>query len=678
MDRYYYADPIKTFLEKSENEILGALSRPTEFSIENTQTDAWIEEIELLKQIVKPWLNGHIMFEYSIPRLGKRVDVILLINGAVLVLEFKVGCDKFNIQDKEQVWDYALDLKNFHQESHSLTIIPILVATEAPVISQIIGSCLYDDNVFEPLFANKSTLQDIITKSLSFANKAYIDPIKWINSRYAPTPTIIEAASALYNKHSVKDITRSEASAENLTKTSQAVIDIIKRTKEQHEKSICFITGVPGAGKTLIGLNVAIEQFEKDDLAVYLSGNQPLVSVLSEALARDKKKKIEQETNKKYNITQARREVKSFIQIVHHYRNNTLNKIKIENGKIEIDPTRTNKDKKDEYAEVEHVAIFDEAQRAWTKEQLSSWLSRKKRIPNFPDSEPEFLIWSLNLRQDWAVIVCLVGGGQEINTGEAGITEWISALNNHFKDWKIYISNHLTDHEYAEGNVGSLLANNSNVKIENSLHLSVSMRSFRAENVSLFVHYLLDLEIDKAKDIYNQIKDKYPIAITRRLVTGKGWLKKKARGSERYGLIVSSKAYRLKPLAIDVRYNPDTVHWFLDDSSDVRSSLFLEDAATEFDIQGLELDWSCIVWDGDFRYSQKGWDHYSFKGDKWNKIKKEEIQLYQKNAYRVLLTRARQGMVIVIPEGNPEDQTRKPSIYNPTYQYLKSIGINEI
>lgn len=309
---------------------------------------------------------------------------------------------------------------------------------------------------------------------------------------------------------------------------------------------------------------------------------------------------------------------------------------------------------------------------------LASWLSRKKGIPNFPYSEPEFLIWSLDLRHDWAVIVCLVGGGQEINTGEAGISEWINALNDKFRDWKIYMSPNLTDREYDEGKVTERLKDNPNVCFDNSLHLAVSMRSFRAESLSKIVHDILELDVTAARAEYEQIRERYPIILTRSLDKAKAWLKERARGSERYGIVCSSQAYRLKPLAIDVRVNPDHVHWFLDDENDVRSSLFLEDACTEFQVQGLELDWTCVMWDGDFRYTPSGWVHKEFLSSKWTNINKPERQLYQINAYRVLLTRARQGMVLCIPEGNPNDATRLPEFYNSTFEFLKSIGFEVI
>ena len=698
MNRYFYKATINDFLASSNDSIFGQIASMDEGDSVSEQKFAWAEEIDLLKQVLQPWKNEYaeIIFEYSIPRLGKRIDVVLLLRGIVFAIEFKAGQNTYLQADMEQVMDYALDLKNFHLDSHQRTIVPILVATEARDYSQQLMFSVYNDKIYNPLFSNKNKLQEIISRVL---DREQAQPSKesdlcnWAISRYSPTPTIIEAASALYQNHSVEDITRHEAAGAALEETTKFVLDVIERSKQNGEKSICFVTGVPGAGKTLVGLNVAIQQSVKEEdapedernLAVYLSGNGPLVKVLTAALAKDKQQK-DKAKGKKSNITDAKREVSQFIQIIHRYRSNMLAKIKlpIEDGKLEIDETKSIAHKTAGHGEVEHVAIFDEAQRSWDLEHLAGWLARggsrggMKKVPDFPMSEAEFLIWSLDLRKDWAVIVCLVGGGQEINTGEAGIGEWIRAVNETFPDWKVYVSKHLTDKEYAEGNVAELLANNHNAQQVEQLHLAVSMRSFRAEKLSNFVHYLLDRDIENASQLYQEIKDKYPIVLTRDLNKAKQWLEEKHRGSERYGLVVSSQAYRLKPLAIDVRLQPDVEQWFLADKTDVRSSLFLEDVATEFDIQGLELDWTCLVWDGDFRYTPHGWDHNAFRGSRWNKIRNKDAQSYQLNAYRVLMTRARQGMIICVPEGNPADPTRLPEFYDGTFEYLKNIGIGVI
>lgn len=682
IQRCFYNNTISGFLQQSNEQIIGELTmghHNSFSSLEDTQDAAWQEEIDILKSLLPKYIGrGSVYFEYSIPRMGKRIDVVVLIDGNVFILEFKANNEAYVKLDIAQVWDYALDMKNFHEESHDRNIIPILIATKAS--TQYSAITPSSDSVFFPLLCNADTLSFTIENVLSFCDSkiGLSDDYQWAISRYAPTPTIIEAATVLYNHHSVEDITRTDASAENLTKTCKCITEIIEKAKREQFKAICFVTGVPGAGKTLVGLNIATQQFADKNIAVYLSGNFPLVQVLTEALARDKVRR-EKEEHRKTSITVTRSEVKTFIQMIHHYRDTCLEGTKIVDGAIVADEAyfRDTKNADKSYPPVDHVAIFDEAQRAWTKDALANFMKRKKNRPNFPYSEPEYLISCLDRHKDWAVVICLVGGGQEINTGEAGISEWIESLNRNYRDWHVYISDRLKEREYAAGESLNLLKSHDYVNYEPALHLSVSLRSFRAENLSSFVQRLLDLDIEGAKGIYTSL-DKYPIVLTRSVEKGKQWLKSHARGSERYGMIVSSHAYRLKPLAIDVRFKPDVVHWFLDDDTDVRSSFYLEDVATEFDIQGLELDWSCVVWDGDFRYTPNGWTHHNFCGDKWQNINKAETKLYQKNAYRVLLTRARQGMVIVVPEGNSEDATRKSEYYDATYQYLKRAGIEEL
>ena len=682
INRYFYQSDIASFLAEDTDTIFGKIARADEMDTASTQKFAWQEEIAIMKEVLAPYANeqAYIIFEFTIPRFGKRIDVVLLLRERVFVIEFKAGEDEYNHADVDQVVGYALDLKDYHQGSADRTIVPILVATEGSVSSTTCQYSHYRDGVYEPLLTNTSHLGNIISLVLSdtIPEQDYaISMADWSRSRYAPTPTIIDAARSLYANHKVADIEKRGADNAQLETTTNYIQRVITETKARRGKSICFVTGVPGAGKTLVGLNVAVKQEDKD-LAVYLSGNGPLVEVLTEALTRDKQDQEEKRGNKITKKT-AESEVKRFIQIIHRYRDNMLNKVKLVNGALEIDPTKELKDDTAVYGEVENIAIFDEAQRSWDKEHIAAWLKRKKGFENFPMSEGEFLIWSLDQRKDWAVIVCLVGGGQEINIGEAGIGEWIRALNETFPHWQVHISKELTAKEYAEGKVSELLANNPNVIYTEDLHLAVAQRCFRAKGLSDWVHALLNGEKDKAQEIHSEMGSNYPIVLTRDLDKAKAWLRSKTAEDERCGLLVSSKAYRLKPLAIDVRCKPDTVHWFLDDINDVRSSLFLEDAATEFDVQGLELDWTCIVWDGDLRYTNVGWDFFEFNGgNKWNKIQKEERRAYLINAYRVLLTRARQGMILCVPEGNPDDPTRLPDFYDSTYEYLKSLGIEEI
>ncbi len=658
MKREYYSDTISNFLRTSTDEILGKLAVNNDFALIQTQRDAWVAQVAILSETLAPY-TGSIYFEYSIPRMGRRIDVVLLIGPVIFVIEFKVGEGEFTSFAMDQVCDYALDLKNFHDTSHEQFIAPILVATNAKDVIPIIAVTPQNDKLLFPIKSNIAQLGKVIEDVLSFVDGGDINISDWENGRYCPTPTIIEAAMALYNNHSVSDISRSDASATNLRLTSAAISEIIKSARDKSYKSICLVTGVPGAGKTLVGLDVATKHIDaEDDLySVYLSGNGPLVKILCEALARDKVRRGS-ETGERIRIGTARSDVKTFIQNVHHFRDECL-----------LDQLR---------APLEHVAIFDEAQRAWNMEQTSSFMRRKKNTPNFNQSEPEFLISCMDRHENWAVIVCLVGGGQEINTGEAGIGEWIESINRSFPDWHVYISNRLADSEYNAEIILQELKNRKHVTYHEELHLAVSMRSFRAEDVSLLVKQMLDLEVTSARQTYAKVRDKYPLVITRDLSKAKKWLKAQARGTERYGMVVSSQAERLKPHAIDVKSPMDPVHWFLDNKDDVRSSYYLEDVATEFHVQGLELDWACVIWDADFRYVPSGWTHHSFCGDRWNNINKAERKQYLKNAYRVLLTRARQGMVLVVPEGDIEDHTRNSKFYDGTYDYLKEIGFSEI
>lgn len=658
MLNYFYRDSIESFLLKNSKEILGIITSENQFDSTRLQNKSWEIQIQILKKALKD-LEGTIFFEFSIPRMGKRVDSIIIIQDVVFIIEFKVGEHKFQQYQLDQVWDYALDLKNFHKPSHSAVLVPILISTEAKNSFIEIITSSHNDNLIFPIRVNEDGLLLAIKKVLSFFKKS--TPLSgeiFAKGSYSPTPTIVEAAVSLYNNHTVENITRSDAEVKNLTSTTSAISEVIDYAKKHHQKIICFVTGVPGAGKTLVGLQVATQHLDKEkgNTSVYLSGNAPLVAILQEALTRDKVSR-EQEVGKKTTKKEARQAVKSFIQIIHHYRDAYL-----------VNPE----------APYDHVAIFDEAQRAWNKEQTIKFMRQKKNQHDFKFSEPEFLISCLDRHKDWAVIVCLVGGGQEINTGEAGISEWLNAIEHTFSNWQVYISPNLTDSEYSAESAIHQLQKKCSVTFNEDLHLGVSMRSFRSENLSSLVKNILDLNESEAKNALVNIQEKYPIVLTRDIAKAKSWLKEKARGSERYGIVVSSQAQRLKPLAIDVRSPMNPVNWFLDGKDDVRSSYYLEDVATEFHVQGLELDWSCVTWDGDLRYSKDGWKTFAFKGSKWQNINHPERKKYLINAYRVLLTRARQGMVIVVPEGDPNDHTRKSDFYDSTFNYLTDLGIQHI
>lgn len=624
--RSYYSNDIQSFLNQDNYSIFGEITTNDQFSAEDLQKNTWNREIEILKRELSQFLDGYIIFEYTIPRIGNRIDNIVIYKGIIFLLEFKVGEKKYPSYAIEQVTDYAFDLSCFHKESHNRLLVPILISTKAHSVKQEIR--ISKDNVLETICCNEYEIAKYITEvSLKFIQDEII-PNDWINSLYMPTPTIIEAAQALYLGHNVEDISRNDASAKNLNQTTKAINKIIDYSKAHNRKSICFITGVPGAGKTLAGLNIAVERqkIAEDEHAVFLSGNGPLVDVLQEALARDDAKR--NHISKK----EASRKVKEFIQIIHHFRDDAIS--------VDTPP-------------VEKVAIFDEAQRAWDKQNLTDFMKKKKHIEDFNMSEPEFLISILNRHNDWATIICLIGGGQEINKGEsAGIYGWFDSLRNNYPNWDIYVSDKITDDEYSKGHNFAEMTKNMNVNIIEDLHLAVSLRSFRSENVSNFVKALLDVDIDTAKRLYEQFNNDYPVFVTRNLHKAKLWVRSQAKGSQRYGLTASSGAKRLRKYGIWVQNKIEATNWFLNGKNDVRSSFHLEETATEFDIQGLELDWTIVCWDADLRFENGDFKHLKFVGTKWQNIKSADNILYLKNAYRVLLTRARQGFVIFVPSGD--------------------------
>ncbi len=656
IDRAYYSAPIEVFLATNAGQVLGQLTAKSEFAVDLAQRDAWQHEIDLLREVLQSFGGrGRIYLEYVVPRLGKRIDAVLLLDHTIFVVEFKVGERVFGRQDVIQVWDYALDLKNFHESSHAALIAPVLVVTAAHGKKQIGASRSHVDGLSPPTLVSADRLCEALDEILGASLRERIEPDQWDQGRYRPTPTIVEAATALYRGHDVRDISRNDAGATNLARTSAAVAQIIESSRARGLKSICLVTGVPGAGKTLVGLDIATRYLDdSSDLhSVYLSGNGPLVAILREALARDDVQRAKARATPR-SKGDARQAVKAFIQPIHHFRDECL---------------------KDPSPPPEHVTIFDEAQRAWNRTKTADFMSRKKGRPGFAMSEPEFLISCLDRHADWAVVVCLIGGGQEINTGEAGIAEWIRAVEVSYPHWHLHVSPKLSDAEYAAENALKALQSRHDAYFDPDLHLSTSMRSFRAESVSTFVKKVLDLEVQQAANIYAGFADRYPIVVTRNVDRARAWLREKARGSERFGIVVSSQAQRLKPHAIDVRTPVDPVNWFLNDCDDVRSSYYLEDVATEFHVQGLELDWCCVVWDADLRHSAGAWQHHEFVGTRWQHIRKDERKAYLKNAYRVLLTRARQGMVIVIPEGSPDDVTRKAEFYDGTFELLLRSGL---
>lgn len=682
--RSYFSADGYSFVNMNESEIYQSIVHNSmQFDLTSQQERAWIEEIRILKKLFKKLNGGYIAFEYSIPRMGKRVDAVIIKDAIVFLLEFKVFENSYPKAAINQVVDYALDLHNFHKASCDTLLFPVLICTHAQSRN---NQYTVTDNIGTPLLCNEQNLISEIESILSICQlESEINAEEWINAPYCPTPTIIEAAQALYAGHDVQEISHTESGENDISVTTSCIDTIIESSKQKKQKSICFITGVPGAGKTLIGLNIANSRHRfaegHEEHAVFLSGNEPLVTVLQEALTNDQdakrkahcagcREKHSQPTCKgcKYDLTKnkIRSATKSFIQMVHWFRDESL---------LEGHP-----------APVDKIAIFDEAQRAWRKEQLSKFMQTKKGQVGFSMSEPECLIEYMDRHKDWAVIICLVGGGQEIHDGEAGITEWFHALNKRFNNWEVYCSDKITDTEYVGNTYLRELLSHTKFHIRRELHLSVSMRSFRCEQVSHFAKAVIDGNLKIASELYCEIterdpitrKMKYPILMTRDINKAKQWVKDSSRGSERYGIIASSNAKRLRADGIQVPKEVDVAKWFLGSRDDVDSSYFMELAASEFKIQGLEIDYALVAWEGDYRYKDGAFDYHRFRGSAWQHINHPIDQQYLKNSYRVLLTRARQGYIIYIPQGSIEDKTRNPAFYDGTYHYLKSIGIVEL
>lgn len=642
----YYNATVSSFLKEDAERILGVLTAAHHHALEQQQRWAWLQQLSILKPSLASQAEGRIFLEFYIPRMGKRADAVLIAANIIFVIEFKAGASGHASIAFDQVEDYALDLKNFHEGSHTAPIVPVLVSTNAE--SQPIPDLTFaDDLVASPIGTNRADLGKLIDVICAARAFPRLDIDEWMATGYRPTPTIVQAAEILYRTHSVVDISRSDASAKNLQETSASVSFVIDRARQNRVKAICFVTGVPGSGKTLAGLNIATRRSveHQDEHAVFLSGNGPLVDVLREALARDKT------TRDGVSKKAAEREVRSFIQNIHHFRDDYVG-----NNAIPI----------------EKVVAFDEAQRAWTREQAASFMQRKRGQPDFDMSEPEFLISVMDRHPDWCTVICLVGGGQEINTGEAGISEWISALETRFPSWEVYISSRMALPEYGSKSQVERFLASPRVHSDEHLHRAVSMRSFRAEALSEWVGHIIDNEPDPARATYKSIEAAYPIYLTRDLTAARAWLRSQARGTERFGLVASSGAQRLRPEGIHIKAKIEPANWFLNDSADVRSSYYLEDVASEFAVQGLELDWVGVCWDGDFYHKGGRWVYQAFKGTKWQSVNDESRRLYLKNAYRVILTRARQGMILFVPKGEASDRTRPSSFYDGTFEYLRA------
>lgn len=663
----YYRAAVAEFLADDTARVLGSLAGRSELEgftdLKQRQIRAWKKQIPSLKSCLSDLTSRDsakrqwgLLLEYPIPRRQKRIDAVLLADDVVIVLEFKTEDRDFKAQPRQQAEDYALDLRDFHEQSRGRRIVPIAVAMNAEAEWPGSGH-VSPDPVRPTLACNAAQLATTIEQAFSTetSHGMPLDLVAWDTSAYRPVPTIIEAAEALFAGHDVREIAHSAAGDENLTATSDRLIEIIREAQENKLKIACFVTGVPGAGKTLVGLNVvhnpALKQHGRA-AGVFLSGNGPLVKIISAAIQRD--------SNRRVREGGAERIVGTFIQNVHSF-------------------IRAAFDKPEEPA-AENVVIFDEAQRAWNLEQTRKKTGREQ-------SETEAMLEIMDRHPDWAVLIALVGGGQEINTGEAGLAQWGRVLDKSFSHWIVAVSPEALN---GDANVaGSRLFEEGTpatvtLRKEPALHLPVNRRSYRTQELTEWVNAVLNGKPDVAKNVAALLGD-FPLVTTRDVRIARSWLRERTRGLRRCGLLASSGAVRLRADGLELssgfrQGNRDLyVNWFLNLPPDIRSSNQLEIAASEYECQGLELDWVGVCWGGDFLFDPVGgWKCQQLSGSKWQPMRSEIDQAYLLNTYRVLLTRAREGLIIWIPRGDGSDSTRPPQSFDETAAYLRSCGLSEL
>ncbi len=628
------------------------------------QIDAWQEELQLLEQLCQalmlrqpPSRTWSILLEYPIPRRSKYPDIVLLAEDVIFVIELKCGSATFDSAAQWQVEDYALDLRDFHRASKDRPIIPVLVATQAPAtaVASLPQGTETSPSVWPVSCLAPNQLASFVLVAFETAHRRdrpAIDVQGWDNSPYRPSLSIVEAAQELFAGHSVIEI--AHAWADNLTKTTTALIQAIEEAHRNNLRTLCFVTGIPGSGKTLTGLN-AIHQADvarqSETPGVFLSGNGPLVKIVREAIVRN----AVQERG--WSKKDAGRKVGTFIQNVHAF----LGEYYTDQG--------------DKYPP-EHVVVFDEAQRAWSADQVKA-----KKGLNV--SEPRMMLEVMGRRPGWCVLVALVGGGQEIHRGEAGLEAWGDALSGTTHPWNVLLTPvHVVGGESLAGQrlLPDSFSSSCRVVKDPSLHLDVTIRSPRAQAFAKWVNLVLSGEADRAKDILQSSKE-FPVVMTRDLQAARRWLRDRSRFERRCGLVASSGALRLRPYGIEVassfRHGYPFEEWFFGQPGDVRSSYQLEVAATEFECQGLELDWVGVCWGDDLCIapSTGKWLCRRFSGTRWQMVRQEVTRRYLFNKYRVLLTRAREGMILWIPPGDIRDSTRQPELLDATAAFLHAAGV---
>lgn len=655
----YYAETVEKFRANSLDQLELTLTRAYESDrykdLITTQITAWRDQLQNLRtaltasdlQRFHPDRWG-IAIEFVVPRRMGRIDAVLLIGSALLVLEFKNEIVDSSAAD--QVEDYCLDLLHFHAASHNRVIYPTVVGNTGSEL-RTRRSRAFED--LQPtVFVDAQNLGGwLLSLAMKHSEEPQLSITEWNQSSYRPVPTIVEAAIGMFAEMQVEDIAKSGCDPINLTATIDTIRHIVAESAKTNKKTLCFVTGVPGAGKTLAGLRLVhdnkLRETTRSD-CIFLTGNLPLVKVLQSALARDAARR------RKQKLRVSKRDPKTTINTVLGY--------------------------KKEYAAHksaphEKIVVFDEAQRAWDADRTAEYLTGSSAEWQ-GYSEPALLLAILD-RQPWAALIALVGGGQEINRGEAGLSEWGRAIVEKFPHWSVAVSPQALSGEYGAG--AKLFPDATpqcvNVVVHPNLHLDTPTRQFRGRTIANWAEALLRGDSETCRKILTD-NPNYPIRLTRDLSAAKTWLAAVARGTERFGLVASSEAKRLRAEGLELppARAVGVEHWFLQGREDIRSSFQLEVAANEFQIQGLELDWTCLCWGGDFLKSLNGWDLKRLRGTVWQKIGQSSAREFVVNSYRVLLTRARQGMTLFVPRGSNGDSTRPRRPFDETAQFLSDCG----
>ncbi len=645
MEAWWSGDVVELLTSEPETIVQRLAVRlvETHYLNRDTQLHAWRQQIIILRAALQDCPSAwRILFEYPMLRLGRRIDVVLLTGQAILVLEFKVGATSITTPDRQQTEDYALDLFDFHADSRAHPVVPILVATEAkPTLPEWPLIWFAVSGVFVASAASLGTLLRDITTRIPMAARA-LDVRAWEAAPYRPVPTIVEAATMLYNRHGVADIAEARADVGNLTRTTDAIRRAIDTARGDLRHQILFVTGIPGAGKTLCGLNAV---FGASNGAAFLTGNLPLVHVMREALARDAHVQGG-------SLRMARQKTESAIQPLMGFLRDNMDR---------AEPPH------------EHVVVFDEAQRAWDADFGRRKFGRTA-------SEAALFLDIMHRHRDWAAIVALVGSGQEINTGEAGLAAWGEALAER-PAWHVRAAPGVLSGNDPRQRL--FATRPATMQVDLALQLDVAVRSIRSAAAAPWVDAVLTGDARRASAVADA-GGGVPFLLTRSLPAMRAALRRLARGTRRAGLVCSAGARRLVADGLSPNFphlDADAVaNWFLRRWPDVRASNALEVPATQFACQGLELDQVGLCWGNDLmrRDGRSEWVARSFAGTRWQEPRGEAAIAYQINTYRVLLTRARYETVIWVPEGDTDDATRTPAEFDAIARFLMECGVQAL